>query len=83
MQLRVRATRLGGRVVPAHFLCDARVIVTDGDVVVLVVGRTPVPPDAAPEAHYEILQATQGELDLLRRGGYRFRAAAVCKAAAI
>lgn len=51
-------------------MLDARITAKGRGPATLVVEDVPVSPEAAAELQYEILEASERELDLLRRSGY-------------
>ena len=70
MRLIVKRTRLEGCLVKASFMLDAMIASKRRGPATLIVEDVPVSPQAAAELHYEILDASERELDLLCRSGY-------------
>ncbi len=72
MKLKARSTRLGGRWVSASFIREAVIRPGEDASSSLLIDGTLLRPDDAETTHYEILEATEEEVAMLSRCGYRF-----------
>ncbi len=72
MKLKARLTRLGGRWVSASFIREAVIRPGQDASSSLVIDGTPLRPDDAETTHYDLLEATEEEVAMLCRCGYRF-----------
>jgi len=72
MKLLARMTRLAGHWVKASYIREAVITTEHCESCVLLIDGKPVPPQAAETARYKILEASDGELEILGHCVYRF-----------
>ena len=72
MKLLARMTKLAGHWVDAYYTKEASISSKRDESCVLLIDGQTVPPETAQKSHFEVLEASEQELEILNRCSYRF-----------